>query len=47
VYFVRSGKLKVVKTVNFRKIDKHGEFMTFDSLTDDPLKHEIGTGQVE
>lgn len=40
VYFVRSGRLKIVKRVNFRKIPESG-YLQFEELIDDPLPIEL------
>jgi len=46
VYFVRTGRLKVVKQVKFRTIPSHG-FMYYGELTDEPMKWELSKGHFE
>ncbi|CDW90270.1 cyclic nucleotide-binding domain containing protein [Stylonychia lemnae] len=46
VYFVKSGRLKIIKKVNFRIIPENG-YLQFDELIEDPIITEIRHGQVE
>lgn len=43
---MRSGTLKVLKKVNFRKLPDNG-YLDFDELISDPIPIEIKKGHVE
>jgi hypothetical protein len=43
VYFVKSGRLKIIRKVNFRKLPENG-YLVFDELIDEPLITEKRKG---
>jgi hypothetical protein len=43
---VKSGRLKIIKKVNFRKIPENG-YLQFDELIEDPMTIELRKGQFE
>jgi len=46
IYFVKSGRLKVIRKVFFRKLPENG-YLLFDELIDEPLLSEIRNGLFE
>jgi hypothetical protein len=43
VYFVKTGRLKIIKKVNFRKLPDNG-YLMFEELIEDPEIQELRKG---
>ncbi len=46
VYFVKTGRLKIIRKVHFRKLPENG-YLNFNELIDEPLLTELRTGLFE